>query len=133
MKNYIYIGAGGFLGALSRFLLKQVVIFSYGGSLPINTLIINVTGSFILSFLLFGAADVLELKEEVKLGVATGFLGAYTTFSTLCRESSAMLSRGNYSAFLCYVFISTLLGLLSAALGKLCANRLKAVKIRGEA
>lgn len=116
MKNCLYIGLFGFLGAVLRFFIKSINICSYKEAVPISTIIINVTGSFILA-LIFTTFEVIKVKEEIRLGIATGFLGAFTTFSTLCKDAITLINNGLYFSALSYVTVSTLLGLCSAYLG----------------
>lgn len=122
MKKYIYIGIGGFLGAIIRFLIKNIHIYHYKELIPLNTLIINVTGSFILALLLTVAYEVLEMDESLRLGVAAGFLGAYTTFSTLCKEAAELFTNGYYFSAISYVTISTVLGLAGIYFGVVLAR-----------
>lgn len=108
MKKYIYIGCFGFLGAILRFAIKNIKFKDYMGRIPINTLIINVTGSFFLALIITLTLVVYKVREEVKLGLTTGLLGTYTTFSSLCKEEvNLMLNRNYYSAFM-YIFMSLL-------------------------
>lgn len=124
MKKYLYISIGGFFGAICRYILKDTVIFGYMGAFPLNTLIVNISGSFLLAVLLTLTLDFWKLDANVKLGVTAGFLGAYTTFSTMCRETSVLISGGHlFSAFL-YLVFSTILGLGAAYLGYLTALEL---------
>ncbi len=123
MKKYVYIGLGGFLGSISRYLLKAIPIWDYNHLFPLNTLIINVSGSLLLAFIYTAASDLLRLDEDLRLGVGTGFIGAYTTFSTLCKETIGLFSAGRYFFALSYAVISAALGLGAAYLGALLAER----------
>lgn len=117
MKKYIYIGLGGFLGAISRYIIKGVTIYHYKEHVPLNTLIINITGSFVLALLLSIALEILEFDADLRLGIATGFLGAYTTFSTLCKETVNLMMEGNYYSAISYITVSTMIGLAAAYFG----------------
>ena len=85
MKKYSYIAVGGMLGAMSRFGIENIQLWDFQ-SFPVQTLLVNITGSFFLLLLLTTAFEVLAFDPNIRLGIATGFLGAYTTFSTLCKE-----------------------------------------------
>lgn len=122
MKKYVAIGLGGFLGAILRVVIKDLKLFSYDGAFPLNTLIINVSGCLLLSLLLTIAFEVWEMDESVRLGIATGFLGAYTTFSTLCKETVSLLTNGDYTIASLYIILSTGLGLLAVYLGIIVAR-----------
>ncbi|MDP4092522.1 MAG: fluoride efflux transporter CrcB [Bacillota bacterium] len=117
MKKYFYISIGGALGAICRFLLEGVHIYSYTGNIPLNTLIINVSGSFILALILTLALEIWNFDANIRLGISTGFLGAYTTFSTLCKETVKLLSNGDDFSAVSYITISAVLGLAAAYLG----------------
>lgn len=122
MKNYIYIGIGGFLGAISRVFIKNIHIYHYKELIPLNTLLINVSGSFILALLLTIAFEIWEMDESLRLGITTGFLGGYTTFSTLCKEIVGLITKGDYFSAITYITISTVLGFLGVYLGIVVAR-----------
>lgn len=122
MKDYLYIGIFGFFGAMLRYFMKNIHIYHYSEVVPINTIIINVTGSFVLALILTVAFEVWEIREEIRLGVATGFLGAYTTFSTLCKDTVKLIGSGFYFSALSYVTVSALLGLCAAYFGVVLAR-----------
>lgn len=122
MKNCLYIGIFGFLGAMLRYFLKNIHIYHYREVVPINTVIINVTGSFVLALILTVALEVLEIRQEIRLGIATGFLGAYTTFSTLCKDTITLIINGYYFSALSYITVSALLGLCASYFGIIVAR-----------
>lgn len=117
MKKYIYIGAGGFMGACLRYFIKGIVIFNYTGKFPVNTMLINITGSFVLAFFLTTAYEMVEMDEDLRLGFSVGFLGAFTTFSTMCREAGILLQNGSYFIAFAYITMSIILGMLFAFAG----------------
>jgi fluoride exporter len=117
VKTYFCIAAGGFLGAISRFIIKSVYIFDYKGNFPLNTLIVNVTGSLVLAFVLSLVLNDFKLNEDIKLGISTGFMGAYTTFSTLCKEMTRLMTEGNFFTALIYIIVSISLGLIAVYIG----------------
>ena len=132
MKNFIYIWIGGCLGAISRVCIKDIQIVHYNGLIPLNTLIINVTGSFVLALLLTIALEVWEMEESIRLGIATGFLGGYTTFSTMCKETVSLLSLGHYFSAGAYIALSTGLGLSAVYLGVIVAREVIGKLIMGK-
>lgn len=117
MNAYVYISIGGFLGAILRFFVKNVYLNSSHGLMPMRTLIVNVLGSFLLAFLYTYVARGYEMKENIKIGIGTGFLGSFTTFSTFCSENVALIFTGKYLLAASYMSISIFLGLGAAALG----------------
>jgi fluoride exporter len=123
MRKYIFICIGGILGAIARYLIKGIHLYYYHGNVPINTLFINITGSFILVFVLTVAFEVWEFDQDIRLGIATGFLGAYTTFSTLCKETAGLMKEGFYFSAISYVAVSAILGIAAAYLGLRVARK----------
>jgi len=132
MRKYIYISIGGMLGAILRFALKNIQLVSYSGNFPLNTLLINITGSFILAVFLAIALELLDMDEDIRLGVATGFIGAYTTFSTFCKESALLIISGEYFTAILYIAASALLGLTAAFSGTILAKGIIAKRSRGK-
>ncbi len=95
----LFVGAGGFLGAVLRFLLSTFIQRSVNTLFPVGTLSVNVLGSFIIGFLALYFEEVIA--PEYKALAVTGFLGALTTFSTFSYETVSMLQSGEYyKAFL---------------------------------
>lgn len=126
MKKYLLIGAGGFMGALARYGIKSLPIDFHHpllANLPYYTFIANITGSFLLGIILT-ATKKPRGGENVKYVAAVGFLGAYTTFSTFCKETVILLGKGNYTGAFIYVTLSILLGLVSCNVGIVTAKRL---------
>lgn len=124
MQKYIYIMMGGALGAVLRFVSEKIHIWHYSENIPLNTLIINIIGCFVLALFLTVAFELMELNADLRLGISTGFLGAFTTFSTLCGETVALLSGGEYILAISYIIISAVLGILAVYLGIVLARGL---------
>jgi CrcB protein len=122
MRKVIFIGIGGILGALLRYGMKGISLFGLQ-SVPLNILIINVTGAFILALIMTLLPNVKGIAEEIRSGVTVGVLGAYTTFSTLCRETVGLLQNSGYFSAGLYMFASITLGLGAAWLGAGLARR----------
>ncbi|MCM8901117.1 CrcB family protein [Caldicoprobacter algeriensis] len=109
MKKYIFIGVGGSLGAVLRFIIKAIQINGYK-NMPINTLVINAMGSFMLALILTVAFEMCKFDTHIHLGITTGLLGAFTTFSTLCKETVELMRQGFYILAVTYMAISAVLG-----------------------
>jgi len=122
MRKYAFIAIGGMLGATLRYLIKGIHIYHYNGIMPINTLFINTSGSFLLALTLTIAFETFNFNADIKLGIATGFLGAYTTFSTLCKETVNLIIRGEYYCGISYIGFSVIFGLAAAYLGAVLAK-----------
>lgn len=89
------IGIGGFLGAISRFLVSKWMLLLLGSSFPYGTLTVNAIGSFLLGFLSLYFSKSFSTGELPIIGMLVGFLGAFTTFSTFSYESILLFQEGN--------------------------------------
>ena len=124
LAPFVAISAGGFLGANARFLVGLWVVERWGAAFPWGTLLINLSGSFVLGFYLTLVTERFADRPTTRLFVATGFLGAYTTFSTFSYEVVQLLTQGSAMQALGYVAGSLVLGLAAAACGMLAAQTL---------
>lgn len=133
MKKYMYIGCGGLLGAILRYAIETTRLFGYHGVFPLNTWVINLAGSFLLAVILTLAMGAFKMDDSVRLGCTAGFLGAFTTFSTLCKEGVLTTRAGHGDTAALYLGSSILLGLAAAWLGAALANVLirKVLRERG--
>ena len=122
MRKYVWIGCGGFIGAIARYLLKGVPLTPYNGPIPLNILLINITGAFLLGLVLTTAFEGRELDPDIRLGIATGFLGAFTTFSTMCKEIVGLLAGGDFASAALYMAVSVALGFAASSFGVLLAR-----------
>lgn len=128
MRRWLYIGAGGFLGAIFRYAVKNLELFSSGGTFKFNILFINITGCFIIAFFLRLAIDIWDLDADLRLGVSTGFIGAFTTFSTFCKEYTGLLSNGDVFLSSVYLFLSVTVGIFAVYLGDSLAKKVMFIK-----
>jgi CrcB protein len=88
------IAVGGGLGSVARFLVAREMGHLLGSFLPYGTLVVNVLGSLALGWLATVFLDRPEINVALRLGIAVGFLGAFTTFSTFSFESVQLLLNG---------------------------------------
>lgn len=116
------VGAGGFLGANARYLIGGWAQQKLGPTFPYGTLIINVSGCFILGT--FATLTLhLPWPDHWRLMIAIGFVGAYTTFSTFEIETLNLLADGaRWRAALANVVVSVTAGLAAAYLGVVAAR-----------
>lgn len=117
MTKFIIIGMGGFFGAISRYIVSDWAAQKWGATFPYGTLLINLTGSFLLGLFLTVATERLLVDPRVRLFFATGFLGAFTTFSTFTYESAELWLNGGRGLGLTNLVVSVVSGLLMALLG----------------
>jgi CrcB protein len=111
------IAVGGAAGAVARYLVDGWVLDRTGAGFPYGTLVVNASGSFLLGFLAALTIDRAVLPAEIRGPVLIGFLGAYTTFSTLMLESWRLLEAGQDGAALANLAGSVLLGMVAIAGG----------------
>jgi CrcB protein len=113
----LFIGFGGFFGAISRYLVSKSATKWFGNLLPYGTLIVNVVGSFILAFIYTASIEKLDLSENFRFFLGVGFLGAFTTFSTFSVETLHFYEDGAYLMAGLNVVLNVLLSLAGAFIG----------------
>ena len=104
MKLALWVGVGGFLGSISRYLLSKYIFSQVGNTFPWPTLAVNLLGCFVIGLL-------------IGWFLMVGFCGGFTTFSTFASESLQLLKGGEWLNFLLYAVISVLFGIILTALG----------------
>jgi fluoride exporter len=115
--HLIFIGLGGFAGAVTRYLVDGWVSGATGGGFPWGTLAINASGSFLLGLLAALTIDRSLLSPEIRGPVLIGFIGAYTTFSTWMLESWRLVESGSWAPALANLGGSVALGLVAVFAG----------------
>jgi CrcB protein len=113
----LLVGAGGFFGAISRYLVDGWVATATGGGFPWGTLVVNLTGSFVLGVLFAASVERDLLPAAIRAPVLIGFIGAYTTFSTLTLESWRLVKDGSYLAAVGNIGGSMALGMIAVVAG----------------
>lgn len=107
-----YIAVGGFFGAISRFAISNYFSKVSKMDIPLGTIFVNLLGAFLL-----GLFVQLGLSGSANALIAIGFLGSFTTFSTVMLEMVQMIKSGNRIVFFTYFFISYVGGILCAFMG----------------
>jgi CrcB protein len=92
----VWVGLGGCLGAVARYLVDGWVAQRTGGTFPFGTLLVNLSGAFVLGLLFALSVERGVLPAGIRAPVLIGFIGAYTTFSTLMLESWRLIEDGSY-------------------------------------
>lgn len=123
MFNIIAIMVGGSIGSICRHGMFLVVQSIAGPAFPAGTLAVNLLGSLSIGFL-WSLFDESALTHQWRLFVFTGFLGAFTTFSTFTRETTQMLKVGAWKTAFSYVALSNILGILAVMAGYYLFQRL---------
>lgn len=122
MNRLLIIAAGAALGANARYLVNLWTASRFGADFPYGTLLVNITGSFILGFLLAVSTERFDLSPEMRLLLATGFLGSYTTFSSYAVESLNLWRDDGIWLAVRNIFLNNGIGLGFALLGTLAAR-----------
>lgn len=125
-----YIAVGSAIGGVSRYLLGGLTQRLIGGTFPVGTLLINVTGSFLLGLILRYGVETATLTPEVRAFLTIGFCGGYTTFSTFSYETVVLAEDGQWTRAALYVALSVGLSLVATFLGFATARELMAVRAR---
>lgn len=122
--RYIAVAVGGAIGAMLRYYLGGSILSRTAVPFPTATFVINVTGSFILGLFLTLATERFNVNPHLRLAVAVGFVGAYTTFSTFEYETARLVEdRDLIRAFL-YVVLSFTVGFAAVWLGIIAGRRI---------
>jgi len=117
MKEYLLVGAGGFLGANARYLVSSFLARHVSASLPWGTLAVNVTGSCLLGAVVIWTTERVMVDPAYRLLVAVGFCGAFTTFSSYGVETVRLLEEGHAWLAVGNFLGNNLLSLLAALAG----------------
>jgi CrcB protein len=123
-----YVAVGSAVGGVIRYLLGGWIQQRAGTAFPIQTLLINVTGSLLLGFLQRYALEFAAISPEVRTMLTIGFCGGYTTFSTFSFETVRMLEDGDWKRATLYVSLSVLLSVGAAVVGVAAAKELLAFR-----
>jgi len=124
----LWVGTGGFFGAIARYSLSLYLSERFplilGKPIPAGTAFVNITGSFLLASFLYYASKRAGFPDSAKLLIGTGFFGAYTTFSTYANESINLINDGQWMTGLSYIIGTNLLCLFGVIAGLMLANRI---------
>ncbi len=124
MKTLAFIAVFAIPGAIARYLQALAVAHVVGGPFPWDILSINCLGSFVMGFLFFETLERISISPELRTGLLTGFLGAYTTFSTYTFGALGLVWHGALLAGLAYLLGSVVLGLAATTFGAWLSRRI---------
>ena len=117
MRIVAGIGIAGALGAVARYGLDGIVSRRTPGAFPWGTFVVNVTGAFVLGLLFAVLTEHLRLSAWLRQSMTVGFLGAYTTFSTLSLETVRLVEDGSIGVAAAYALGSLVAGLAATWAG----------------
>src|SRR5256885_17183960 len=115
--QYFSVAGAGALGAAFRLFIGSLCGAMFGSSFPVGTFVINISGSLFLGWFLAFAQYRVEISDNLRLAIAVGFVGAYTTFSTFMAESNSLLQIGANVKAIAYLIGSLVLGLIAVRFG----------------
>ncbi len=122
MRAYLWVCIGAVVGASARYALSRYAAKVISTAFPWGTLIINVTGSFILGLFLIWTTERVLLDPKWRLLIAIGFCGSYTTFSSYAFESMSYFEQGHWSLFAANVMGNNVLCLAAVLAGAAIAR-----------
>lgn len=119
LHKIILIGLGSALGGNARYWLGVWIQQRWGTEFPLGTFVVNITGAFVLGLFISFIVEKLQLQyiSTLHLFFAVGFLGAYTTFSTLEYETFALTETGSFLLAAANAFGSLVIGFIAIWLG----------------
>ena len=117
LSTLAYVGLGGAIGAIARFLIGIWVLFPYG------TMAANILGGFLMG-LLVGWLVTKDGGHNLRLFLGVGVLGGFTTFSAFSLDAWQIIEKGRYGTFAAYAGGSVVLSILALALGLILARQL---------
>ena len=109
MAECLFVGIGGFIGSVCRYLIGLIPLSPSNG-FPVKTLVINVAGAFAIGLIAAAAAKNADLSPRIVLLLKTGICGGFTTFSTFALEISDLIRGGSWAAAAAYMLLSLILG-----------------------
>ena len=111
------VAVGGSLGAVARYLINISPVANAAGKFPLPTFLINLSGSFLIGFLLIVLTDKFAVSDNLRMAVIVGFLGAFTTFSTFEMELYGLFRERLFVTAFLYLFLSVFVGFAGVAAG----------------
>jgi CrcB protein len=117
MMTYIVVFLGGGIGAVVRFVLATWIGQRWGRSFPLGTFVINVSGSFLIGFLMTLMAELFVENPQWRLFLVVGGLGGYTTFSTFQYETGQLVFDGEIWYAALNIILSVTAGFIALKLG----------------
>ena len=119
----ISVAVGGAFGAVARYLINISPLANLFEKFPFPTFFINITGSFLIGFLLILLSDKFQVSENLRIAVIVGFLGAFTTFSTFEMEIYSLVRDRSLATAFIYLFMSVLIGFIGILAGVWLAKK----------
>lgn len=127
LMQLFWVGLGGFAGAIARFGVGRLCLKWFGEGFPIGTLLINISGCFVLGWLMTWMTQRWPANDPnrliIQMFLAVGFTGAYTTFSTFILESNTLFAGDQAFKAIGNILLSLILGFICLYAGIRLASR----------
>jgi CrcB protein len=117
MKSLLYVGIGGGLGSILRYIVQVFIGRHVPLIFPLGTFVVNCSGCFLIGIFYSLATKYTTITPEWRLFLITGICGGFTTFSTYSYDGLILLRQGSNFAFMIYILGSVVLGLLATFAG----------------
>ena len=121
--NILSVALGGAFGAVARYLINISPAANLFEKFPFPTFLINISGSFLIGFLMILLADKISVSENLRMAIIVGFLGAFTTFSTFEIEILGLVRERHFTTALVYLVLSVVIGFVGVIAGVETARR----------
>jgi CrcB protein len=121
--RYLLILLGGGIGSLARYVAGSAIMTRFGSRFPLGTMVVNVTGSFLIGLLMTLLTERWQPHPNWRLLLVVGFLGGYTTFSSFEWETFSAVREGGFWIGLANVVGSVAFGYAAVWLGALVGRR----------
>lgn len=118
VKSILLVGFGGFIGSVARFLVSRYFQENVASVFPWGTFTVNIVGSLLIG-IIYGISEKGELlNSDVRLFLAVGICGGFTTFSTLSNDAFLLLRQQEWLRFVVYPSLSFFVGLMAVYIGR---------------
>lgn len=133
LARYLAVAGGGAVGAMLRYYLGGSILSRIAQPFPTATFVTNITGSFAIGFFLTLVTERIPINPHLRLAVAVGFVGAYTTFSTFEYETAKLIEQKDYLYAFLNVVLSFVIGFGAVWGGMIVAREMAGVSVKGHA